>query len=179
MKYLWLLVLLYCALIAQSSVAPAIAIGASVPDFLLMLLVAVVVLLDGWPVIVWAAGIGLAADCLAPDRLGIGVVTATVAALVAQRLRGERGAGSAVSITLATFLIVLTVSLTACLTQAALSNRPADLKTVALFASGSAVYSAAVSLALIAIGRTAKRLLPRSETDAAGEFVNRWKMLTD
>ncbi len=179
MKSFWLIVLLYFAMVAQGSLASEIVIGTITPDFLLMVLVAAIVLLDGWPAIVWAAMIGLAADCLAPDQLGLGMVAATIAALTAQRLRGDRAVESAVWMTIAMFFIVLGITLGLTLVRVTVTNYRIDWQAIALVASGTAVYSTAIMFAIVIIWRTVKHLLPKCKVNDAANLVNRWKMLTD
>lgn len=84
MRDLPLILFAYTALVLDSAFAESLATG---PRFWLLPIAAAAMTLTGWRAVLYAAGFGLAADCLSAGPLGAGMFCASAAALAAQSLR--------------------------------------------------------------------------------------------
>ncbi len=111
MRQLNIILLTYLALACQVSLRTDFTIGSTAPDFLWLVLVAVVLTIDGWPVIFWAALVGLLSDSIAGDRLGVGMLSVSIVALIAQTFRQSRLRQSAIAISCWVCFIVFAASL--------------------------------------------------------------------
>lgn len=80
-----LLFLVYAAGSAQAVLAPRLAIGGAVPEFLLVTALAAALTIRGWPGLVWVGVAGLAGDCLSARPIGVGMLAAVVVVVFVQR----------------------------------------------------------------------------------------------
>jgi rod shape-determining protein MreD len=154
MTHLLLALITYAAFVAQSSLATEIRIAGASPDFLLLVIVVALVKLDDWKALAWAALAGLLIDTLATDHLGIGLVVATLTALVVQLVCRRESEWSLWSIIALSFVVVFTSSLVLSSIRICLASVPVDTGHHFLVVLGQSAYSATVIAVLSLFCRT-------------------------
>ena len=164
MKHIIILLLTYVAAVGQTSLRSELTIGAATPDFLWLVLVAIVLSIDGWPAIVWAALVGLLADCIAGGRLGSGMLAVLLVVGVAQTLQQTRSSRSALMVPLWLCFIVFATGLLSWLAQVLLAEQLVNNWTAVLQVLLSATYTSLLGLASIVCWCLVKSRLFRSET---------------
>ncbi len=178
-RHLVLLVLVYAALVAETTIVPALDLGGPTIRPLWIVLALVVGRCQGNSVLIYAALLGLSSDCLRGNGpLGLDLVLATVAAKLlttARTGRPARPAPSIASVTLTTLILttsIQTVSILVRNTTAPLDSNwlLATLPTTLAAATADALANSALVLASLILLRTiqkpiAKLLLPTPLTN--------------
>jgi len=175
-RHLVLLVLVYAALVAETTIAPALDLGGPTIRPLWIVLALVVGRCQGNSVLVYAALLGLTSDCLRGNGpLGLDLVLATVAAKLLTTARTGRPSPSIASVTLTTLILttsIQTVSILVRNTTAPLDSNwlLATLPTTLAAATADALANSALVLASLILLRTiqqpiAKLLLPTPLTN--------------
>lgn len=90
MKHLLVLLILYPALVLQSSADSLLTVGGQSPHWLLGVMMVALLTIEGWPAIAWAGGIGLMGDCLSGERMGTLLICYALVAYVIDRLFERR-----------------------------------------------------------------------------------------
>lgn len=180
MKNIAFALLTYVALVLQASVAPHISFEQAEPNFLMLVLVLALQVVDGWQAIVWAAVSGFLADCLMPEPLGTCMLTSTVAALLVQsstirRLR--HSALTSVPLAFGTIFSVLLLSAAARLVLAGVHSTNFDPR----FTLVSAAYTVTIGTAALAAWRILRAQVPSGGLFRPGAEAqeNRWKILAE
>jgi cell shape-determining protein MreD len=175
-RHLVLLVLVYAALVAETTIVPALDLGGPTIRPLWIVLALVVGRCQGNSVLVYAALLGLTSDCLRGNGpLGLDLVLATVAAKLLTTARPGRPAPSIASVTLTTLILttsIQTVSILVRNTTGPLDSNwlLATLPTTLAAATADALANSALVLASLILLRTiqqpiAKLLLPTPLTN--------------
>ncbi len=178
MKNFGLLILTYVALVLESSVRTEIAVKGIAPSFLLLVVFAAVLLIDGWPALIWAALAGLLSDCLQPGQLGIDMMCATVVAYVVQRAIRGRSTESTFAIACVNFLMILTIAMASSVVRHPPAPGSDDLMQLLMPALGVAAYSAMLGLVCMTLWRFARNLLPGFGSRHGTRPSRRWNTLT-
>lgn len=131
---------------------------------------------SGPVVLIWGAILGLGVDCLSGVRLGIHVVSATVATGCFQSLRGQTKASGLFSMSLAAFAAIFIwksmASALAELSEHRASDFSRDFSTIVQDSS-----STTVSLVIVVL--VYRFLMNEIPHDRRSSLSNRWSMLTD
>jgi hypothetical protein len=149
MRTAFLLVLIYLALIAQTALAPQLALGGIAPRFIPLATYLVLACSRPRLGLVLAAGCGLAADCVSPGPLGLELAACVLMAATSLRwqLRGTLS-----RLIPAGWLLQLLLTLeTACVTAVRLwwVDRAVEPAAVLGFATASALYTSLIGFVLM------------------------------
>lgn len=178
-RHLMLLVLVYAALVAETTIAPALDLGGPTIRPLWIVLALVVGRCQGNSALVYAALLGLTSDCLRGNGpLGLDLVLATAAVKLlttARPGRPNRPARSIANVTLTTLILTTSIETVSNLvrnTTAQLDSNwlLATLPTTLAAATADALANSALVLASLILLRTiqqpiAKLLLPTPLTN--------------
>ena len=178
-RHLMLLVLVYAALVAETTIAPALDLGGPTIRPLWIVLALVVGRCQGNSALVYAALLGLTSDCLRGNGpLGLDLVLATAAVKLlttARPGRPNRPARSIANVTLTTLILTTSIETVSNLvrnTTAQLDSNwlLATLPTTLAAATADALANSALVLASLILLRTiqqpiAKLLLPKPLTN--------------
>jgi rod shape-determining protein MreD len=168
----------YLLFVLQATLAPALAWGPSVPNLLLLGAVTAAANRDGSAGLLFAAGLGLLADCLAPTGLGVDLMLFTGAALLLQRVRFQ-GRLRTVGLGILSLIAILGVTCGDVAVRAWQAGRIGDLAACGELALGTAASSALVLICCVWPWRLLFRAGGRTNSVHANDtFQNRWKMLT-
>ena len=179
LKHFGLCVLVYAALVIETSCAPHMAIGTAAPAFAALAILTVALALEGWAAVAGAAVAGLLADCLSDHRLGAGMLAGAVLAYFLQRLRGEQMRGSAYLFTGLAFLVVFGFSLSEMFVESVSAGIFPEPAAVLKHPAGTACYSALIAFCVLVVWNALRNVLSAGRPNANEGFTNRWKMLTD
>ena len=179
LKYFGLCVLVYAALVLETSCAPHMAIGTAAPAFAALAMLTVALSFEGWAAIAAAAIVGLLADCLSDHRLGVGMLAAAVLAYFLQRLRGEQMPSSAFLFAGWGFLTVFGFSLAEMIVESVSAGIVPTPSSLFIQSAGTASYSALIAFCMMVFWNALRSLLPAGRPGANEGITNRWKMLTD
>ncbi|MGH7127118.1 MAG: rod shape-determining protein MreD [Planctomycetaceae bacterium] len=157
MFHLVFALLMYLACVAQAGLRTDVAFGPVAPDWLGLMLVMALLTFDQKAALVWAAVVGLLADCLTAEALGIGMTCAVVIACVAQRLGLPGRNDSLLSVGMIAFLVVFALGLTSSTARLFVADVQVDAVRHVLVVTGTAAYSAVLAVALRLLWRAARQ----------------------
>lgn len=177
MHYPALLLLAYVAAVLQTNAELNSVLGMFAPNLLMLVLVTAAMKIRGWPAIVWAAGLGLLADCLTAERLGVQMICATLAAWLIQRALDERWGESAWSIALLCFSTIFLVTFAANLARMLLSERQVGMGEFFQATIGTSTSSALLALFTVWFWRVVKVLILRPNELRRMKTDSQWRML--
>lgn len=164
MRYVWLGPAVYVAAVLETACGPEIVAGVACPDFLGLTLVAAALLLNERGAVVVAVLIGLVADCLTPDRLGIDVVCSSVVAYGVLRVRGDRKSHHALEILSIMLAAISCLNVLSGGLRMIVNHRPVSFPELVLGSASAAVSTAVLALAMLVGCFLARRLGPQRGT---------------
>jgi hypothetical protein len=179
MKWLWIISWTYLVFVLHSGFAREVAVAGCTPNLILAGLVLMILRTTGLGAVALAALWGFLSDCLVEGRLGVDVVSFALTACAVRQvsahwnMRSPWRAG-AISTVLVWAALVASSSF-----RVLADARTPHLPTVALSATGSAVYTGL----LVAILSQVVWLVWRDPNDDDAVVVpavsNKWRMLTE
>ncbi len=167
MKHLVVLLLLYPALVLQSSSASLLSVGGQSPHWLLGVMMVALLTIEGWRAIAWAGCLGLLGDCLSGERMGTLLICYTLVAYVIDRLFERRVEQPWPFAAIVGFLAVFIALLAATSVQIVATGHQADaadlLLRIFLAAMATTVLSTSVLLLIRGTRFVWHRVTPASE----------------
>jgi len=151
MRLLLLLPILYVAAVLETSLPDAIAVGRVAPDFLALLAAVWVLVTPGRRTFLTAGVIGLAADLLAPGRVGLGMACFLVVGYALTRLREKFRLDHVVWQVLTVCVAVTVLEAGLATGRWLLGETPVARSTLFARAVGVGIYTTGVSLPLLMI----------------------------
>jgi len=179
LKHIGLILLTYLAMVLETGVRPLIAIGPATPVFLPLVLLVVIFTVEGRSAVFWAASIGLLADCLTPEKPGIGLICATITLFIMQRRLFLRPAKSFFSIAINGFGTVFGFLLMSRTIRIISSGR--SFETVSQFTTtaGAAFYSMVIGMVVLGCFLVVRRIFSRILPSVIPRRASRWEMLVE
>jgi rod shape-determining protein MreD len=172
-----MLLLTYAALVAQVSLGDSLSIRGVPPDFLALAVVGATFLHRGASAVAWGAMAGLLADCVDSTRLGLHMLFATLLVAFVQSFIGTEWRKSAVAQTWIGFVVVFAMLSGPTVVEMMLNRQTIVFPTILPALAATAVYSAAVGLALRTIWKSVAKLIPARSPDSRVLGSGRWDAL--
>ena len=179
MNYALLALLTYATFVLQSTLAPDLAVGGAVPQFVPLALLLTALHLRGRDGLVLAAGWGLLSDSLGPDCLGPDVICFSVAVYLLQQIRRHALLHSPIGKGCMLALLIFAMTSGSVLIHDWRMHQPLDYATTMRQSAFAAGYSGAIGLVLLLAWQSLTGLLPQLRPAPAADVANRWKMLTE
>lgn len=164
MKHLLLALAAYAAAVFQSGAWFRLPVGDAPVLFLPLVLMLAVFLLEGWPAVIWAAGIGLLSDALGSGPLGLHMLcTVFIGGIVLHVYRRDSRRSTAIDLLFAASMVFLLQMLSLSL-SVAVEQRTVAPKMLFCTAAAQGLGSVAAGAVLLLLWNAVRPLVPRRRT---------------
>ncbi len=149
MRFLLLPPIVYAAAVLETSLADVIAVGHVTPDLLALLAMVWILLVPGGRTFLTAGAIGMAADLIAPGRVGLGVACFLLVGYCVGRLRAKLDLDHFVWQVPMVWVAVTVLAAGLAIGHWLLGETSAPLAALLMRAAGVGLYTAGVSLPVL------------------------------